>query len=654
MTSSITPSIDEIGLADIATITRARDVGGVVRTWLAHDEVAWSRSAEPYVLAASRLVSGGEPLSGYDVVAEGLRHFPANVRLRQLQGLALGRSGAIDRAIHVLSTLADEPGQSPAELDETLGTLGGVHKLLAIRSGPDAARSEFVRARDRYLAAYQLSGHYYPGINAATTMLLSGEARRAAELAAEVERVAMLEYDRSAGNSGDSYWSAASVAEAALVQGHVARALDWYGKAWPIGRKRPADLATTRRNARLVAGALGLDVAAIEATLRVPSVATFLAPLGSEQAFAEGAVAAAIARLLEAHDVGFAYSPPAAGPEIVFLECARSRDACTRVLLPYDVDEFVADRVARIDASQWRPRFDDVLATAEEVIVATDRRFAGGSALHEYADRLLYGLARVQALELDTTIVPIVALDGSQSSDEVTQHLARLRSHGIEPEIVALTSMSGGPVVESSLTTQAPATGWGSGTRILGILFADVEHSSQLTDDQQPLLVEHFLGLIGRLARESPNRPSWKNTWGDGLYFVFDGIGDAARFALELRDAITSTDWGKLGLRPGLTMRIGLHGGPIFPYMDPITGYQNFTGRHTIRGARIEPVTLPGQVYASREFAALAAAEHLEGVMFTPVGRVTLAKNAAVTPLFVVDWSTPVPMAQRPVDSAPP
>ncbi len=356
-------------------------------------------------------------------------------------------------------------------------------------------------------------------------------------------------------------------------------------------------------------------------------------------------MSALIARRLADDDVRFAYSSGAAGTDILLLECVEQRGGRTHIVLPYGPDEFIPDRVARDGAGPWRDRFDRAVANADEVVVATDRRFTVGTSLHEYAERLLFGLARVQALALDTELVPFVVIDEGANASDVDRAVTTLRDRGQKPIVVDVASMRGVRVAQSSPAGSSAPSDWAADTRILGILFADVVHSSQLTDDQQPLLVKHFLGRIGRLARESPNRPAWKNTWGDGLYMVFDDVGRAGRFSLELRDVITGTNWLDYGLPRHLTMRIGLHAGPIFSYEDPITGYQNFTGRHTIRGARIEPVTLPGQVYASREFTALAAAGFADDFTCTPVGRVTLAKNAATTSLFVVEW------ASRPVDA---
>src|SRR3984957_10344380 len=84
----------------------------------------------------------GEPLLAYNAVQDALGVSPGNLRLRQLKGLALARSGDVERANQLLSELAAE-GTSNAE---TLGMLARTHKDLALKT-TNAAR------RDAHLAS---------------------------------------------------------------------------------------------------------------------------------------------------------------------------------------------------------------------------------------------------------------------------------------------------------------------------------------------------------------------------------------------------------------------------------------------------------------------------------------------------------------------
>lgn len=161
----------------------------------------------------------------------------------------------------------------------------------------------------------------------------------------------------------------------------------------------------------------------------------------------------------------------------------------------------------------------------------------------------------------------------------------------------------------------------------MAMLFADAVNFSKLTEQQIPLFLNHFLGAIGNLISTSPHAPLIKNTWGDGLYFVFSDVRDAGLFALDLCELMVSTDWSKKGLPKAINLRIALHAGPVYSCVDPVTGLASFTGTHVSRAARIEPITPPGQVYASQAFAALSAAQGVKEFTCDYVGQTPLAKG---------------------------
>ena len=163
------------------------------------------------VSRAEKFLAQGEPLLAYDAISEGLTRSPDNVRLRQLQGLALARSGATQRANAVLERLRDEQHAD----EETLGMLGRTFKDLAAAAEHPGERKKFLkRAAEIYGDAYQQSGGYWSGINAATMNLLVSETRRASELAKKVREQCLKEVRDPA---GDSYWELAALGEAALV-----------------------------------------------------------------------------------------------------------------------------------------------------------------------------------------------------------------------------------------------------------------------------------------------------------------------------------------------------------------------------------------------------------------------------------------------------
>ena len=116
----------------------------------------------------------------------------------------------------------------------------------------------------------------------------------------------------------------------------------------------------------------------------------------------------------------------------------------------------------------------------------------------------------------------------------------------------------------------------------------------------------------------------------------FTNTADAGHYALELSELVRTSDWQEQGLPPTFDMRIGLHCGPVFCCQDPITKLPLYTGPHTSRTARIEPITPPGQVYASSAFAAVAAATGVDDLKFSYIGRTQLAKKYGSLALYHV------------------
>lgn len=91
-------------------------------------------------------------------------------------------------------------------------------------------------------------------------------------------------------------------------------------------------------------------------------------------------------------------------------------------------------------------------------------------------------------------------------------------------------------------------------------------------------------------------------------------------------------------IRPAgdLNLRIALHAGPVYSFVDPITRKRGYGGTHVSRAARIEPVTPAGQVYASEAFAALAAAQGARGFACDYAGQTPMAKGYGTFPTYHV------------------
>jgi len=232
---------------------------------------------------------------------------------------------------------------------------------------------------------------------------------------------------------------------------------------------------------------------------------------------------------------------------------------------------------------------------------------------------------------------PLAARDGRPSAvpGPTAWTVERWRELGLRVEVIRLGDLEAGQA--TSRPARAPqALPGGLESRIMVMLFADVVNFSTLQETQVPLFVAHFLTVIRDLKQALTLQPRMENTWGDGLFLAFEGLVEAARFAQDLVKRVKHMDWEGLGLPAELNLRVALHAGPVYVGMDPVTGRSTCFGTHVNKAARIEPITPPGQVYASQAFAALAAAEDAPGLQCEYVGQLPLAKGFGTFPMYLL------------------
>ena len=621
----------------------------LVAVWNGRDTDAWASSETLFRLLGESVLKIGEPLLGYDIVNQGLKYFPSSVRLRQLLGLALARSGASEAASAVLIQLYREGHQD----EETLGLLARTYKDLAdIALNSETKQSYLRRAKDFYSKAYELTKGYWSGVNAATLAVLVGERQYASTLAREVKKICSEDLKQMKNTGGDTYWLLATLGEAALILDECAEAEEWYSQAAEIGRKRYGDLNSSRRNARLLMDHLNVHSSRIEACFHLPAVVVFSGHMLSQAerrepcfpADLEPKIYAEIQKRLHELDAGFGYSSATCGSEILFLEAMLEREGEIHVVLPYEKGQFMEASADR--APGWKTRYERILEHAD-VVVASGNRANADDILYEYANRILYGLAHCRADQLETGLHALALWDGEPEENPAgTASAIKLWSTlGAEIKIIDSaavlrkahreTTPYTEPVRQTKSVTEVARADREFVPEIRALLFADATDFSKLSETETTLFVHHFLGLVGKLIQEFSPAPLMKNTWGDGLYFVFPDVRSAGRFALELRDRVKATQWSEKGLRD-LDLRIGLHAGPVYACIDPVTERRNYIGAHVSRAARIEPITPPGNVYASQSFAALAAAEKELEFKCNYVGQTSLAKRYGTFPTYVL------------------
>jgi tetratricopeptide (TPR) repeat protein len=632
---------------------------------------------------AKQAVSAGQLLTAIEVARDGLARFGSDKMLQQQLALALAQTGALDAAREVLGDLLKEP--EAAKDEETLSLLGRVYKEVWRRATNAEAGIEALRQSCKYYGdAFALKESYYPGINLAFTLAALGQLDEARACAAKVEKYCRIELGQTLEKPDG--WLMATLAEALTHQGSTTEAARYYKQAVEKFPGRWRDQASMRRQAREIVGFYSkkredsrhswYDVASIKRRVKevlgqseqglewldrcfqFPSVVVFSghmidqAERGAARfpAEREAAVRDEIRDQLKKIKPGFGYSSAACGADIIFCEVLLELEAKVNLVLPCPVDTFKRQSVS-FAGSPWEQRFHNILAHANTCVIASPADF--GSAETDpastmglvYANRVVTGLAVLQAQALDFELKALAVWDGAPATrpggtgDVVAEWAQReLTPYIIHPTgAPATVPVPLKPVPKVSVLT-SEADGVKIRHEIKAMLFAEVINHKKIGERQMPVFIREFKAALAKVIAGLPGAaPVVAESWGKSLYFVFDGLPDAANFALEVRDAILRTSWAEHGLPADLGVRMVLHAGPVFAFMDPVLKRETCVGAHVNRAARIEPITAPGQVYASQEFAALCSAEDLAAVSFEFLGRLRTARLFEDAPLYRLD-----------------
>lgn len=359
----------------------------------------------------------------------------------------------------------------------------------------------------------------------------------------------------------------------------------------------------------------------------------------------EARIAARIADELEALGATDGFSSAACGADILFLEAMVARGARIHVTLPCAAPAFRKDCADVIPGADWGVRFDRILEAAHAVEILGDQYASDNGVASECCNRVNFGLARRCARDLGGPMLVLALWDGRPGDAALggtasTVHYGQQQggtvrwmtdlcpnggsdTRGLGPADISATSA----IRHRNWVNEAPQ-------HICAVVFADAVGYHGLREREIPTFVRHYLSCATEVLQALGIAPLVKNSWGDGLYFVFDTVREAGLFAVDFRDRIASTDWRELGLDRSLNVRIAAHAGPLYRIYDPIFGQWSYVGSHVTRTARLEPSTDPGKVFASLPFVALAAAEHVTEFTDRPAGRRQLVKEAGDMTVF--------------------
>lgn len=585
-------------------------------------------------IEAERAISNGEPIIAFDILSA-IEKEEYSSKCWQLLGQALANCGSPHSARTILER---QYHNSPTP--ELCASLARVYKdLWKIARTPKKRLVYISRSHDLYAESsekYFLIGDdsesYYTSINAASTAMFMDRRDKAVSYAEKARELCMKLL--AAQSQESKHWIEATLGEAMIILGDLEQAKYHYRRAQNTNSCKGSHIGTMRAQARLALKFCGFGPNALDTDFRVPKVCVFSGHM-LDKADQETArfqlddierVQSDIRHFFDSNSIGVTYSSAACGSDILFLEEAARRGIESIIILPFSAEDFKKSSVS-FAGQDWEMRFDKVLNSASNVINLDDDPTAPGSIAFTYTNRYLDGLSLLRARILETETCCLAVWDRSKS--QIGGGTSEIASHweARSTDLSVIDVGSPEAFVENPAPEELSRT-------LVSVLFADVVGFSKLQEPQIVPYVKNFLGGIREVSNRFKDEMTFVNTWGDAIFAVFDSVEKVGEFAMDLRSFIRDTNWVELGLPESLNMRIALHAAPASALFDPILGKTNYFGQHISQAARIEPITPPGEIYASESFAALSASEGGGTFVCEYVGRVPLAKAFGTYPLF--------------------
>ena len=542
--------------------------------------------------------------------------------------LCLARAGAVDFARTEYVRL----GLDRIDDDPDLIALGARLLKDVALAARGARRTAFAKASARrYQTLFRRFGGLYGAINAATMTLVAGDH------AGATAQAATLTGPSSSGLLGEAaYYEAASRAEALFLTDRLEAARMTLAEALAKAPRAFAAHASTLRQLEMLCGEIGVDPGWL-APFRPPACAHFTGHIldasreGALTDGLEGDLRDEADRMVRQQRIGFAYGGLAAGADIVFAEAVLAAGAELHLVLPVNLESFVAVSVAPFGTA-WRERFDRCLASATSVRYASPDPYVGDEQVFAYASQIAMGCAVLRAQTLSTEAVQVAVWDGHAAAGPagVAVDMAYWAKGRRRQVVISVRRPPPSPAPGS-----VPPAASGPASRAMkAMLFADVKGFGALRDEQIPAFIEAVMGQMAKVVEGLDVPPRHIETWGDGLFLVFDQPIDAAVAALALQEAHRALDLRGLGLPRSLGLRIGGHYGPVHLTTNPLTKTPAVVGAHVVIAARIEPDVAPGSACVSEALAAALATCHGDRVRCGYVGRTQGRKDFPATPIF--------------------
>jgi len=530
-----------------------------------------------------------------------LKAAPDDASLKHMSVLCLLRGGAFLAAEKLFEdlNLADETHE------DILALSGRLAKGRIEDKTGQVPLDLYFKAATLYEKTYARTRGSYSGVNAATLWYLAGDKERAQKIA-----TAILQ-DDTGPNSTDKqaqYYHFATRAECLFVLGEHEGAAAALKQALKADPDNYGARASTIKQFKMLGGGC-LPSCAVP--LKVPRCIHYTGHLfrigapGPERSLTEDEtlkLSRDITDLVTRDPISAAFGALAAGADILFAESLLDHDVDLHLVLPVPVDDFFRLSVKPMGAP-WEARFEAVLAHAKSVRIILDDPGDFDALDLKMGSLIAMGLTRLTAENLSTQPMQFSVMDTHIESSSPTGTLQDIqfwrRATGISENIDWPRSTQGKPLAPLPVS---------DGRTFRAMLFTDLKGYGKLPDRALPDIVSRIFEPMAARCQSLTVPPLQIKSWGDGLFLVFETPIAAAEAAFEIMSCFEDcVKQAKPQYVDDLSLRIGVHFGPVWDRSDPFTQTPNLYGRHVTTAARLEALALPGSICVSENFAAMLA-----------------------------------------------
>ena len=630
-------------------------------------------SKESYLEKIKSNLADAEAFKAYSISLEAIRHYPDDAQFREHAAILLLKTGATHEAKKIIESILlqfmiEEEGQMRVDLQriafldpETIYLFANIFKLTWQLS---KKFEDLLLSRDLFEIHFSKTKDHSSGADAACLSWLCGDDTKAESLAGHV--IKHYEKDKKTAEV------LASLAQCYLIRGDGDLAQAMLNRVQENAGKNYNVIVDSLHQLKILLNS-GFHVPRnLFDVLKPPTIVVFTGQMidkpGQEQMSfiqdMEHDVKKAIRSKIDEIDAKIGYSSCACGSDILFIEAMIEKGVEVNIVLPFDSEDFLASNVT-FAGSRWEHRFKKCLELAKQVQFATEEKFLGHDMLYRFGNMVLHGMAEMRGNFLLSPPHLLAVWDSQPLSlagnaSDFIDHWADIRTlHIIDldeiktqfiakndlpqlPQHLATIKQIRQPIGDT-LYNQLPRT-------IKTMLFSDLAGFSKLKEEHISAFINFLAELRSNLEKLAPN-PNSLNTWGDAIFAVMDNASDLADFAITLSELVPEISRNTRGLPP-INVRVSLHAGPVYEAIDPFLKIPNYYGGHINRAARLEPVTVIGEVYATEQFMALLISEqsakrvekHQMGLPFSDkyayeyVGVTALAKGFGEQPVYHLRW----------------